>query len=82
MKIMFSQMTLINKKLRKKNTPQTFDYTKTDGTKVKVTLDTNIGFLDDPSFARRLQVKGQNLRNVQIANWLSGGKMRRKNRFK
>ena len=81
MKIMFSQMTLINRNLRKKNTPQTFDYTKTDGTKVKVTLDTNIGFLDDPSFARRLQVKGQNLRNTQIANWLSSGKMRRKNRF-
>ena len=60
----FSQMTLVGKKLRSKNTPQTFDYTKSDGTKVKVTLDTNIGFLDDPSFVRRLQVKGQNLRNV------------------
>ena len=73
MKIMFSQMTLVGKKLRSKNTPQTFDYTKSDGTKVKVTLDTNIGFLDDPSFVRRLQVKGQNLRNVEIAIWLSSG---------
>lgn len=80
MKIMFGQMTLVLRKLRSKNTPQSFDYTKTDGSKVKVTLDLNIGFVDDIDRGQ-LQIKGQNLKALDIANWLSKGKMSRRTRF-